>query len=75
MSGPANSVVQYIKNLIQNMNLISLKIPSKMQQILCGSDQQKRVKRLSLQTHNFLRGVQHRVQGHLSTDGSVRCIF
>ena len=43
-----------------------------MQQILCGSDQQKWVKRLSLQRSNFLCGVELIVKGHFNADGQIK---
>ena len=42
-----------------------------MQQILCGSDTQKLVKRLSLQTRNFTYGLEHIVKGHFNADGQI----
>ena len=39
-----------------------------VQKILCGSDQQKRVKKLSLQRRNFLCGVELIVKGHFNAD-------
>ena len=64
-----------IYDKFQNLNLISLKIQSEIQQILCGSDQQKWVKRLSLQTRNFLCGVEHIVKGHFNDDGSSKGVI
>ena len=46
-------------------------MPSKMQQILCGSDEQNWIKRLSLQKRNFLGGIEHRMRRHFGIDVSL----
>ena len=43
-------------------------MPSKMQQILCGSDQQNWIKRLSLQKRIFLGAVEHIVKSRFTAD-------